>query len=312
MTTTRAGRALIEDRWVEGTILPGFCDNHVHLALVDAAELVPHGIARVLDLGWDPDVARHWPALAESGGVSVDIAGSILTARGGYPSASEWAPAAVSREIGDAAEAESAIADIRNIGGRVAKIALNSDAGRVWPDDLLARVVSIAHESGLPVVAHTEGAGQAERAFTAGVDALAHTPWTESLSDDLVRRMAERMSWISTLDIHGYGSHGSDFDRAIGNLERFAAVGGRVHYGTDLGNGALPTGLNRRELDALFATIPSHDAVAESLVGFLPPLTQPLAVSFIPGPAYDDSTDLVDWLCTGVVVAVTNLEEIPA
>lgn len=205
----RTGRALIDDCWLDGTILPGFCDSHVHLGLVDAAELVPHGIARVLDLGWDPEIARHWPSLARSGGLAVDITGSILTARGGYPGSSDWAPPAAAREIHTPADAESAIADIRSIGGRVAKIALNSDAGPVWPDDLLEVVVSIAHRSGLPVVAHP------------------------------------------------------------------------------------------------------GDAVIGSLGGMLPPLEQGRTVSFIPGPAYDNSTNLVDWLCTSVVIAVAHLEEIP-
>lgn len=311
MTAMRAARALIDDRWVNGTILPGFCDSHVHLGLVDVAALAPNGIARVVDLGWDPDVARHWPA-ADPGGVAVDIAGAILTAPGGYPGSSGWAPAEAAREIGNATDAGDAIAEILAIGGRVAKIALNSDVGPVWSDDLLAAVVSIAHRSGLIVVAHAQGAGQAARAFAAGVDALAHTPWTERLDDDLLRRMAARMSWISTVDIHGWGSGGPDFDRACGNLERFAAAGGRVHYGTDLGNGPLPTGINRRELEALAAVLPGPHAVIGSLTGILPPREHPNTASFIPGPAYDASTDIVDWLSSSVVVAVTTIEELSA
>jgi hypothetical protein len=311
MASMRAGRALIDEFWIDGMILPGFCDSHVHLGLVNPAELRPHGIARVLDLGWDPEISRHWPAGAHFGGLTVDIAGPILTARGGYPGTSGWAPAAAAREINTAADAESALAHILSIGGRVAKIALNSDAGPVWPDDLLTAVVSIAHRAGLPVIAHPEGAGQAERALTVGVDTLAHTPWTENIDDELLRQMTGRMSWISTIDIHGWGDYGADFDRAVSNLERFASFGGRVHYGTDLGNGPVPVGLNRRELDALCACLPDGDSVIGSLGGILPPLDQPLAVSFIPGPAYDSSTGLVDWLCTSVVVAVTHLEEIP-
>lgn len=311
MASMRAGRALIDERWIDGTILPGFCDSHVHLALVEAAELMPGGIARVIDLGWDPDVARHWPALAESGGPGVDIAGAILTSRGGYPGSAGWAPSEAAREIDTALEAESAIGEVRAIGSRVAKIALNSAAGPVWNDDLLEAVVSIAHRSGLPVVAHAEGAGQAARALTAGVDALAHTPWTEELDDELLRRMADRMSWISTVDIHGCGSRGADFDRAVGNLERFAAAGGRVHYGTDLGNGPLPTGLNHRELGVLAAVLPSAESVIESLAGFLPPLSSPLTASFIPGPAYDQHADLIDWLSTSTVVPISHLEETP-
>jgi imidazolonepropionase-like amidohydrolase len=312
MASMPAGRALIDDHWVPGTILPGFCDSHVHLGLIDAAALAPNGIARVVDLGWDPDVARHWLAPANPGGLVVDIAGAILTAPGGYPGSSGWAPAAAAREIGSAADADAAITEILAIGGRVAKIALNSDVGAVWSDDLLEAVVSIAHGSGLLVVAHVQGEGQAARALTAGVDALAHTPWTERLGDELLRLMADRMSWISTVDIHGWGSGGADFDRAFGNLERFAAAGGRVHYGTDLGNGPLPTGINRRELQALRAAFPDPAAVIGSLAGILPSRERAGTASFIPGPAYDASTDLVDWLCSSVVVAVTTLEELPA
>jgi imidazolonepropionase-like amidohydrolase len=311
MTSMRAGRALIDDCWVDGTIVPGFCDSHVHLGLVDAAELVPHGIARVVDLGWDPDVARQWTALSASGGATVDIAGAILTARGGYPASAEWAPSAAAREVSTADDAESAIVDIRGIGGRVVKIALNSEVGPVWPDDLLETVVSIAHLSGLPVVAHAEGAGQSERALTAGVDTLAHAPWTETLADELLQQMAQHMSWISTVDIHGWGSRNADFDRAIGNLERFAAAGGRVYYGTDLGNGPLPTGLNRRELDALCTVLPTADSVIRSLAGFLPSRELPQTSSFIPGPAYDEKTDLADWLFTSVILPADRLEEIP-
>ena len=155
----------------------------------------------------------------------------------------------------------------RRTTGRTHRATLNAEAGPVWDDPLLATVVTLAHESHLPVVAHAQGAGHAERALTAGVDVLAHTPWSESLSDAVIARMAARMAWISTLDIHGWGSYGADFDRAFGNLERFVAAGGTVHYGTDLGNGPLPAGLNRRELEALQGA--GVDLVA-ALRGLLP------------------------------------------
>ena len=59
------------------------------------------------------------------------------------------------------------------------------------------------------------------------------------------------MAWMSTLDIHGYGEGGAAFEIAADNLARFSARGGTVLYGTDLGNGPLPAGLNGRELAAL-------------------------------------------------------------
>ncbi|MGV8897467.1 MAG: amidohydrolase family protein [Rhodoglobus sp.] len=299
------GRALIDGNWVEGTILPGFTDSHVHLGLVDAATLRENGIARVLDLGWDPAIAREWRRTTDARLPVTDIAGPILTAPHGYPSQSGWAPAEASRALGTMDDVAAAIAEVLAAGARVVKIALNSDAGPTLGDDILAVVVATAHRADLQVVAHAQGTGQAARALEAEVDALAHTPWTETLDDSVLRSMAERMSWISTLDIHGWGDYGTDFDRAFGNLERFAALGGRVHYGTDLGNGALPVGLNRRELTALATALPD---VIDSLVGLLPAQHMPLK-TFIPG---DAESDVVEWLCRATVIPATEVQEPPA
>jgi hypothetical protein len=262
--------------------LPVFTDSHVHLGLIDPSALTAGGIGRVLDLGWDPEISFA------ADGLTIDRAGPLLAAPGGYPLTSGWAPDEATQQIPDAGSASAAIAGLVRIGARVAKITLNSEAGPVWDDDLLAIVVAEAHAAGLPAIAHAQGTGQAERALVAGVDALAHTPWTETLGDDLLRRMAGAMSWISTLDIHGWGSYGADFARATGNLERFAAFGGTVHYGTDLGNGPLPVGLNRRELLALEGAGLTVPRLVASLRGFLP--TDERRVQNVAAEALEDVT----------------------
>jgi hypothetical protein len=286
---------------VEGLVLPAFCDSHVHLGLVDPDALVSGGIGRVLDLGWDPVVATDWLGPRDDG-LDVDIAGPLLAAPGGYPLHSGWAPAEAVREIPDAASAALAISELVAVGARVAKITLNWEAGPVFDDELLATIVSLAHARSLLVVAHAQGRGQAERALIAGVDCLAHTPWTETLSDDVIGRMASAMSWISTLDIHGWGDYRHDFARAVGNLERFVAAGGTVHYGTDLGNGPLPVGLNRRELEALAGAGLSMPAIVESLRGFLPPPANATTKSVIPGATSIEDIRTVDDLMRAVVV----------
>ena len=48
------------------------------------------------------------------------------------------------------------------------------------------------------------------------------------------------MRVVSTLDIHLFGRETPELDVAKDNLRRFAAAGGRVAYGTDLGNGPIP------------------------------------------------------------------------
>jgi hypothetical protein len=249
------------------TVLPGFLDAHVHFALIDPAPLTAGGIARVLDLGgWTPPESP--PDSSSSAGARLPeavFAGQFLAAPGGYPSERSWAPEGSVRFVPQATDAAAAVDAQLELGASVIKVTLNGDAGPVLPHAVLAAIAQHAHDRGAPVVAHAEGAGQALRAFEAGVDALAHTPFSERLGDDLIEAMAGRMAWISTLDIHGWGEPTDDFDRAVLNLRRFHRAGGQVLYGTDLGNGPLPVGLNRREIDALLGAGLSGDDVLRSL-----------------------------------------------
>jgi hypothetical protein len=199
-------------------------------------------LARVLDLGWDPAalVALRRP------GIEVLWAGTFLTARGGYPSTRAWAPPGSVTPLASAEEAVAAVDRQRDaLGAHVIKVALNSDAGPVLRDDVLRAIVGRAHETGMAVVAHVEGEGQAERAFLAGVDAFAHTPWTHLLPSDLLREMVGRVRWISTIAIHDSPTVAMD------NLARFVALGGDVVYGTDLGNGTTTADLSLPEVAAL-------------------------------------------------------------
>lgn len=83
--------------------------------------------------------------------------------------------------------------------------------------------------------------------------------------------MAHTLTWVSTLDIHGYGERTDDFERAVDNVRRFHAFGGVVRYGTDLGNGPLPVRINERELAALveagLSTVALISAVNSSELG---------------------------------------------
>lgn len=232
----------------EMLLLPGFTDAHVHLGLVDRAGLLGSAIGHVVDLGWDPAESLAW---LDTDTLRVDVAGPMLTAVGGYPSDREWMPRAGVIELSSAAQAEASIAMLAARECALIKVASNTAAGPVLSDALLAAIVSAAHARSLPVVAHAEGAGEAMRMLAAGVDMLAHTPFSEVLSDEQVRAMAGSCVWTSTLDIHGWGDDDEAFDIALANLRGFRAHGGRVRYGTDLGNGPLPVGLNPREVSGL-------------------------------------------------------------
>jgi imidazolonepropionase-like amidohydrolase len=227
---------------------PVFADHHVHLGLVDASALARTGIGRVVDLGWNDDVV----GLAENAPVVTSYAGRFVAAPGGYPSASRWAPPRCTSEVAEPRDAPAAVAHQVGLGAAVVKTTLNRDAGPVPDVPTLMAVVESASEAGLPVIAHCQGSGMVELALAGGVSALAHTPWTHRLDDAVVAEAVEAgQAWISTLDVHGYGTSTPDQVRAVDNLARFAAAGGRVLYGTDLGNGPLPEALNLREVGLL-------------------------------------------------------------
>ena len=230
---------------------PAFCDHHVHLGLVDAGRrgrLAASGVGRVVDLGWSDDVA----ALARACPVPAAYAGRFVAAPGGYPSASRWAPPRCTSEVAEPRDAADAVAHQVALGASVVKVTLNREAGAVPDVPTLRAVVDAAAEADLPVVAHAQGPGMVELALAGGVGALAHTPWTHRLDGDVLEEAVEAgQAWVSTLDIHGYGARTPDGDRAHDNLARFHARGGRVLYGTDLGNGPLPEALNLRELGLL-------------------------------------------------------------
>ncbi|GAB3091669.1 hypothetical protein GCM10027054_15540 [Isoptericola nanjingensis] len=291
-----------------GTLLPPFTDTHVHLGLVDPAPLRARGVAAVHDLGGTPaDVA----ALADDPALPrVAYAGAFLTAPGGYPSDRPWAPAAWVEEVADPTSAVAAVDRQVAAGASFVKVALHADAGPTPDDATLAAVVARAHARGRAVAAHAEVAGQGARAVAAGVDRLAHAPFSERLDDDLLVAMAARgTTWLSTLDIHGWGDPTPELEVALDNVRRFAAAGGRVRYGTDLGNGPLPVGLNARELAALAAAGLGRRSLLVALVGDEPPAG---LVSFVPGPApapADPGAVHAAWLARATVLAVSDLSD---
>jgi imidazolonepropionase-like amidohydrolase len=267
-----------------GAVLhPVFADHHVHLGLVDASGLAESGIGRVVDLGWSDAVV----AIAGSAPVETSYAGRFVAAPGGYPAASRWAPPRCTSEVAEPRDAAAAVAHQVSLGASVVKTTLNRDAGPVPDLATLSAVVDAAGGAGLSVVAHCQGPGMVELALAAGVSALAHTPWTHRLDDEVVAEAVEAgQAWVSTLDIHGHGSASPDQDRAVDNLARFHAAGGRVLYGTDLGNGPLPEALNPREVGLLTQAGLTDDGLVAALADpwpFAEPVTG-LATEVPDGP----------------------------
>jgi imidazolonepropionase-like amidohydrolase len=240
------------ERWDGVTLVPGFIDLHVHIGLADAAAVLAGGITAARDLAWPPE--RIWPLVEESrrpgfAGPLLFAAGQMLTAPGGYPTRAAWAPPGTGLEVGSPAAAEDAVARQAEAGACVIKIALNPVAGPVLDDPTLEAIVAAAHRRGLRVTGHVYGVDQLRRALSAGVDELAHMLMSqEHIPDDLIARMvAAGTTIVTTLSIRTQ----LDLEIAVDNTRRFAASGGLVLYGTDLGNAGPRPGIDRREVAAL-------------------------------------------------------------
>lgn len=271
------------------TTLPGVVDHHVHLGLVDRDLLAGGPVTEVHDLGWDPREVAAWAAEPPSG-LRIRYAGPFHTAPGGYPSGRSWAPAAAVRHVASADQAAAAVADVVAAGGFAVKVALHAGMA-LLPDDVLGALVGAAHGAGLPVLVHAEGAGQAERAIDAGADTLVHVPWTEELPAGVIVRAAH-MTWISTLAIHDGPGGSAGLTLALANARRFAAAGGRLVYGTDMGNGPTPVGVNEREIELLGAVGLTGEALRRAVLG--PSDAAPVLAAPLPVP--ESASDLIAWL----------------
>jgi imidazolonepropionase-like amidohydrolase len=108
-------------------------------------------------------------------------------------------------------------------------------------------VVEAARAHGLGVTAHVGTAREAEKALAAGVGELAHWPFDRhTLPDSLIARLAASVTVVPTLHIQPSRS------RRRG-VRRFVELGGRVLYGTDLGNQGPPPAVDVEELRLLVA-----------------------------------------------------------
>ncbi|MEV6303955.1 amidohydrolase [Actinoplanes sp. NPDC051861] len=282
-----------------GTLLPGLVDAHVHSALVDLATVRAGGIAGVWDLGGVPSSLEDLAARTRQPGSKLPrlrYAGPFLIAPGGYPSDRVWAPAGSWREITSAADAAAAVTEARSGGASLIKVTAHAGGPRL-PQPTLEAVVGAAHAAGLEVVVHAEGPGTAASACAAGVDILAHTPWTERLDDTLLRACAAGMRWISTLDIHGWGDPDPAREIAVDNLRRFIGYGGSVRYGTDLGNGPLPPGINIREIHSLQSAGLDPSQILSAMTESDSP-----EISWIPSGMDLDPSRFADVLATARVV----------
>lgn len=228
---------------VEGTLLPGFIDLHVHASSLTSEALLSKGLTTVRDLA-EPDFALPPPDPAP-GTVRRIVAGPIITAPGGYPIGS-WGRA-IAKPVSSPEEAAAAVDELQAAGAGVIKTALEPGGDKNWPmlgPAELRALVREAHAHDLRVTVHVEdGAIPVKRALAAGIDEFAHMP-CRGQSPALIRQIAEAgVPVVGTLHVQRDGCEDN-----MRNARIFVASGGKLLYGTDIGNPGIPAGIDVEEL----------------------------------------------------------------
>jgi imidazolonepropionase-like amidohydrolase len=234
------------------TLLPGFIDAHVHIGFYEPADVLAGGVTTIRDLAWPPDLIGELVRRSASSGFpgpTIIAAGPMLTAPGGYPTRAGWAPPGTGLEVSGADQATTAVATVADEGFSIVKVALNPPVGPVLDLETLAAIVAAAHDRGLRVTGHIFGLHELEKAIDAGVDELAHMLMSqEDIPAATLGQMVERdMTIVPTLSVFS----GDGLRIAIANLYAWRKAGGRVVYGTDLGNAGPLPGIDAREVRAM-------------------------------------------------------------
>lgn len=185
---------------LDGWVLPGLVDVHCHIGL-----------------GADGAVSQE---VAEAQAVADRDAGTLLIRDAGSPADTRWVDARpdlprilragrhlarpkrylrhYGRELADVADLPAAVAEeVARSDGWVKLVAdwIDRDLGSdgdlrpLWPDDVLARAVDVAHARGARVTAHTFSTEALPGLLAAGIDCIEHgTGLTPELVDEVARR----------------------------------------------------------------------------------------------------------------------------
>ena len=114
---------------------------------------------------------------------------------------------------------------------------------------MIAQLIHIAHEEGMTVMLHANGARTVEAAAAAGGDSIEHGAYLDPDALDAMRQMGT--VWVPTLSTVGNLKGTGRFreaaveqilESAMENVSCFAAMGGLLAPGTDAGAWAVPHG----------------------------------------------------------------------
>ncbi len=204
-----------------GVLLPGLVDVHAHTGstpappwtvgvLPDVADnlgaFLYAGVTTVLDLGnLTPAVfgERTRVATHDDLGPRLYAAGPVFTAVGGHPAEvlRAWLPwylrwyvvSRATREIATPDDGRRAVEALLPEHPDILKLAIDTGARDDTPRldvATIAAVTAAGHAGGVRSIAHIGSSAEVIDAVRGGVDALAHAPWREELSDEAVAVIA--------------------------------------------------------------------------------------------------------------------------
>lgn len=256
------------------TVLPGFVDAHIHIALdddpfSDQALLgwAKNGVAAVRDcamlsalsvadfMAWqEENQSSRWPLVVNTG--------KYIDVPGGY--GSELPPG---HQIGLLAETEEeaarAVDYLWENGCTQLKIALDDSPSPFSPEprqhnltpELIRAICAQAAKRGMRVTAHVLAAKHLQTLVDCGISDAGHTP-TDAVPDALLREMAERDIPMVSTAVGPVEDNSPEAwarrkgppppppemaarkeklaEQALDNLRRFQSFGGRILLGTDL------------------------------------------------------------------------------
>jgi imidazolonepropionase-like amidohydrolase len=152
--------------------------------------------------------------------------------------------------VGTAADARARVRDLASRGANGIKLFTGSYQGNGavanMPLDMVVAAVSEAHRRHLPVFAHPQNAAGVDVAIRGAVDILAHTvPDSADWTPEFVARLTSaHMALIPTLTLYDFEARKENatdevrerwLSKMVAELRSFAAGGGEVLFGTDVG-----------------------------------------------------------------------------
>ena len=209
------------------------------------------GITFVRDGGDSYGVSKRAKEIAPEYGITYLTPLFAIHKKGHYGSI-------VGREFQDLNQYCELVKKVKDLGGDFIKIMVSglidfSQYGMLSEEglssELIGNMVSIAHEEGMAVMAHCNGARTMEAAAKAGVDSIEHGAYSD---EQALKCMVEHgVIWTPTVSPIGNLTGGGRFDDEITEkitenhlkmIDRFVELGGHIALGSDAGAWRVPHG----------------------------------------------------------------------